>query len=144
MTKFTLFNAFIAALIGIAFILIMSLVKEPTKRRLNVLMIAGGGAVYWNGGLGIYELIFGLVMFIVAMQGFKHYYFIGIGWLLHTVWDILHHLNHHPLLPFDPISSAGCAVCDPIMAIWFLFGAPNVFKLFKKIKPTTAYPADPS
>ncbi|PYU22172.1 MAG: hypothetical protein DMG30_15570 [Acidobacteria bacterium] len=44
--------------------------------------------------------------------------FIGIGWLFHTGWDVLHHLYGNPIVPFVPTSSLGCAICDPVIAIW--------------------------
>ena len=56
---------------------------------------------------------------------------LAFGWLLHTGWDLLHHLYGNAIVPFDTSSSAGCAVCDSILAIWFFLGAPNVFNLIK-------------
>ncbi|RZJ89697.1 MAG: hypothetical protein EOO20_10290 [Chryseobacterium sp.] len=130
--EFTLNVVLAAIAIAIVFITLMSLVKEPHRQKINALLIAGAGAVYWSGGLGIWEFMFGTVMLFVAYKGFKHYYFIGIGWLLHTTWDILHHLYGNPIVYLEPSSSAGCAVCDPILAIWFFMGAPSVFNFFKK------------
>lgn len=130
--EFSLTATFVAVLIAIVFITIMSFVKEPNRQKLNAIIIAGAGSVYWSGGLGVWEFIFGSLMLFVAYKGLKHYYFIGIGWLLHTGWDILHHLYASPIIPFDPLSSAGCAVCDPILAIWFFFGAPTIWNVFKK------------
>ena len=134
---FTFVNALAAVAIAFIFITIMSLVKEPDRKKINAVLIAGAGAVYWSGGLGIWEFIFGTVMIFVAIKGLTHYYFIGIGWLLHTVWDILHHLYGNPIVYMEPSSSAGCAVCDPILALWFFCGAPSIFDLFKKQKTIT-------
>ncbi|MCY1537705.1 hypothetical protein D9M68_732130 [compost metagenome] len=116
----------------------MSLVEEPHRQRINAIIIAGAGAVYWSGGLGIWEFVFGSVMLFIAFKGLKHYYFIGIGWLLHTGWDILHHLYANPIVYIEPSSSAGCAICDPILAIWFFFGAPSIWNLFRKQKTISA------
>jgi hypothetical protein len=138
MPEFTYINAMAAVAIAFIFITVMSLVKEPNRQKINAIIIAGAGGVYWSGGLGIWEFIFGSVMLFVAFKGLKHYYFIGIGWLLHTVWDILHHLYGTPIVYLEPSSSAGCAVCDPILAVWFFLGAPSVFNLFKKPKTTAA------
>lgn len=129
---FTLVNALAAIVIAALFIAIMSFVKEPARQKINALLIAGAGGVYWSGGLGVWEFAFGTVMMIVAYNGLKHYYFIGIGWLLHTGWDLLHHLYADPIVSLEPSSSAGCAVCDPILAIWFFMGAPSVWSAFKK------------
>lgn len=90
--EFSLTATFVAVLIAIAFITIMSFVKEPNRQKLNAIIIAGAGSVYWSGGLEVWEFIFGSLMLFVAYKGLKHYYFIDIGWLLHTGWDILHHL----------------------------------------------------
>lgn len=134
--EFTVNVVLAAIAIAITFITLMSLVKEPHRQKINALLIAGAGAVYWSGGLGVWEFMFGTVMLFVAYKGMKHYYFIGIGWLLHTTWDILHHLYGNPIVYLEPSSSAGCAVCDPILAIWFFMGAPSVFEFFKKRKFT--------
>jgi len=129
---FTTLNAIAALLIAFAFITIMSFVKEPGRQKINAIIIAGAGAVYWSGGLGIWEFIFGSLMLWIAFNGLKHYYFIGIGWLLHTGWDILHHFYGNPIVYLEPSSSAGCAVCDPILALWFFPGAPTIWKILSK------------
>ena len=38
----------------------------------------------------------------------------GIGWLLHTAWDILHHLYGNPLLPFSATSSLITLFCSTL------------------------------
>ncbi|GAB3346794.1 DUF6010 family protein [Arachidicoccus ginsenosidivorans] len=129
---FTLLNALAAVLIAFVFISLMSTVSQPGRQKLNAILIAGAGSVYWNGGLGIWEYVFGAVMLALAYKGLKSYYFIGIGWLLHSAWDILHHLSGQPIIIFAPNSSAGCAVCDPILALWFFMGAPTILN-FKRI-----------
>jgi hypothetical protein len=97
--EFTLTATLVAVLIAIVFITIMSFVNEPNRQKINAIIIAGAGSVYWNGGLGVWEFMFGSLMLIVAYKGLKHYYFIGIGWLFHTAWDILHHLHvYRPLI----------------------------------------------
>lgn len=129
---FTITSAFGAVLIAFAFITIMSFVKEPLRQKINAIIIAGAGGVYWSGGLGVWEYIFGAVMLIVAFKGLQYYNFIGIGWLLHTSWDVLHHFYGNPIINVVPLSSAGCAVCDFILALWFFFGAPTIWNVFKK------------
>ncbi|HWB27580.1 MAG TPA: DUF6010 family protein [Chitinophagaceae bacterium] len=131
-------NAVAAIVIAFLFILVMSLVKEPGRQKINAFIIAGAGSVYWNGGLGVWEFAFSTLMLVIAVKGLKHYYFTGIGWLLHTGWDILHHLYGHPIVYLEPSSSAGCAVCDPILAAWFFFGAPSIFNFFKRLPITAA------
>jgi Family of unknown function (DUF6010) len=118
-------------LIGVLFICACSFLKEPQRRNFSAIMIAGAGAAYLNGGLGKWEFAFTAVMTYVAYQGLRSYNFIGVGWLLHTGWDVMHHLYGHPIVPFVPTSSLGCAICDPVIAIWCFAGAPSVFDLIR-------------
>ncbi len=134
---FTIINALAAVVIAFVYLTLSSFVKEPNRQKLSAIIVAGAGAVYWSGGLGVWEFIFGTVMLFIAFKGLTHYYFIGIGWMLHTLWDVIHHLFANPIVEFSPSSSAGCAVCDTILALWFFFNAPSVFELFKKLKSTT-------
>lgn len=129
---FTPTHALAAALIAVVYIALNSLIKEPVRQRLNALVIAGAGAVYWSGGLGLYEFWFGPVMIFMAYKGLTDYRYIGAGWLLHSGWDAVHHLYGNPIVAFSPSSSGGCAVCDSILAFWFFAGAPTIFTLFKK------------
>jgi hypothetical protein len=127
---FTWINALAAVLIALLFIVLSSLLKEPNRQKLMAIMIGGAGAAYLNGGLGELEFVFCSVMTVIAYFGMKHYYFIGIGWLLHTGWDLVHHFYANPIVPFSPSSSAGCAICDTILAIWFFRNAPGIFSRF--------------
>lgn len=114
--------------IAVAFIALMSLVQEPNRRTWMAVIVGGAGSAYLSGGgYGKLELPFVTIMTVCAYQGLQSYRYIGVAWLLHTGWDILHHLNGHPLLPFDPMSSFGCAVCDPVIAAWCFAGAPSLF-----------------
>jgi hypothetical protein len=121
-------------LIALVVISIFSFVKEPYRQKINALGIAAAGAVYWSGGFGVWEFPFGPLMLFVAYRGLSNYKFIALGWLLHTCWDILHHLYGHPIIVFAPSSSQGCAICDSVLAIWFYMGATPVFKIFQKNK----------
>jgi hypothetical protein len=73
--------------------------------------------------------VFCAVVTFCAYKGLQSYRFIGIGWLLHSAWDVLHHLYGNPIVPFAPASSAGCAITDAIIAMWFFADAPSVFEL---------------
>jgi len=115
--------------IALVFILLVSLIKEPARQKIMALMIAGAGAAYLSGGgFGPWEMVFCSVLSVLAYYGLRSYNFIGIGWLLHTAWDILHHLYGNPLLPFDLTSSLGCAIFDPVIAVWCFAGAPSPWK----------------
>jgi hypothetical protein len=110
-------------LIGLAFAAVMSLLREPHRRNLNALMVAGAGAAYLSGGgVGAWELAFTAAMTYCAYRGLSDYRWIGAGWLMHTCWDIVHAIRGVPILPFAPHSSAGCAICDPVIALWCLSG----------------------
>ncbi|MFC7641974.1 DUF6010 family protein [Streptosporangium lutulentum] len=42
------------------------------------------------------------------------------------MWDVIHHLKDAPILPFAEHSSFGCAICDPVIALWCFAGGPSV------------------
>ena len=137
---FTLLNAVAAASIALVYIALSSLINEPERQKVSAIIVAGAGAAYLSGGLGPWEFAFCTAMTFVAYKGLTTYTFIGIGWLMHTAWDIIHHLYGNPIVSFSPSSSAGCAVCDSIMAMWFFAGAPNVLGWFraKHTRPVNA------
>jgi hypothetical protein len=106
-------------------ILLVALLREPARRQFSAILIAGAGAAYLGGGLGFWELGFCTLMTVVAYRGLADYRFIGAGWLLHTGWDTVHHLYGQPVIPFLPMSSFGCAICDLGLAAWYFAGAPS-------------------
>ncbi len=83
------------------------------------------GAAYLSGGaLGLWELVFTAVVTFCAYKGLTNYTWLGVGWLLHTCWDVVHHLKGAPIIPALSHSSFGCAICDPVIALWMFRGAP--------------------
>lgn len=110
------------------FVLIMSAVKEPVRLRLNAVLAAGAAGVYLSGGFGPWEVLYPAVATPVLYFGLRSYRFIGIAWVMHSAWDIAHHLFGNPIWPFMPTSSFGCLVFDSAIATWFLVGAPSVFR----------------
>ncbi len=36
------------------------------------------------------------------------------------------------IVPFAPDSSLGCAICDPVIALWLFAGAPSVYGLLRR------------
>lgn len=122
---FTLLNALAAVIIAFIYIAVSSIAKEPYRQQISAVIIAGAGGVYWAGGFGIYEYLFATAMLFMAFKGLTNYNFIATAWLMHTTWDVLHHLYGNPIVPFSASSSAGCAVCDSVLALWFFMGAPN-------------------
>ena len=94
------------------FIALTSLLREPTRKQFSALMIAGAGFVYFGGGFRFWEVAYGAFFLWLAFRSLSDYRFVGVGWILHVLWDILHHLYGRPILPFIPLSSFGCAICD--------------------------------
>lgn len=119
-------------LIAFIYITIFSFVKEPARQTINALVIAAAGATYWSGGLNFWEFPLGPVMIFLAYKGLRNYNYLGIGWLVHTGYDILHHLYGNPIVPMVSDSSFGCAICDPVLALWLFMGAPSIMKLIDK------------
>ncbi|MET9286329.1 DUF6010 family protein [Nocardia beijingensis] len=116
-------------LIGVLYALAMSIIREPHRRRFNAIMVAGAGAAYLSGGgFGGWEFVFTAVVTYCAYRGLESWTFIGVAWLLHTAWDLLHHLKGSPIIPFAHDSSLGCAICDPVIAVWCLFGGRSLLR----------------
>jgi hypothetical protein len=116
-----------ATLVAIGFILLVSLIPEPSRRRFMAVFVAGAGSVYLNGGLGAWEFLFAALATYVAYRGLESYRFIGTAWLMHTAWDMAHHWYGNPIWAFAPTSSAQCAIADGIIALWFFAGAPSAY-----------------
>ena len=127
--EFLLQNVAAPIVVAVLFILATSCFKEPNRRHFMAIMIAGAGAAYLSGGFGVWELVFTALITVFAYKGLNSYRLIGLGWLFHTIWDVLHHLFGNPIIPFLPTSSLGCAVCDPVIAAWCFAGAPALNEL---------------
>lgn len=111
---------------AVVFVVLMSRVKEPTRRTINAIAIAGASGVYLGGGRGGWELVFAALVATLAYHGLRSYRLIGVGWLLHAAWDLVHHLDGRPIWPFMPTSSFGCLIFDSAIALWFLADAPTL------------------
>jgi Family of unknown function (DUF6010) len=114
------------------FVVAMSQVKEPARRTLNAIFAAGATGVYLSGGFGPWELLYPAIATPIVYLGLRSYRLIGLAWLMHACWDILHHFWGNPIWPFMPTSSFGCMIFDSFIAVWFLSGAPAIFPLGKK------------
>jgi uncharacterized protein DUF6010 len=109
-----------------AFVVIMSVVREPTRRTLNAVIVAGASGVYLSGGFGVWEVVYPVVATPVVYRALQSYRSVGIAWLMHAAWDLPHHLWGNPIWPFMRSSSLGCLVFDSLIAMWFLAGAPDL------------------
>jgi thiamine transporter ThiT len=134
--EITIIQLIAPLVVALIFITLCSLFREPNRQNFSALLIAGAGAAYLNGGLLGWEFAFCNVMTGVAYFGLKDYRFIGIGWLLHTAWDTVHHLYGTPIVPFVPLSSFGCMICDPVLALWYFRSAPSIFTWFGRAQRT--------
>ena len=123
------FDWILPVVIAAIFVALMSLLREPTRQRFNAIFVAGAGAAYLSGGFGVWEFPFTALATWLAFRGLDDYRFIAAAWLCHTVWDVAHHLWGNPIVPFQATSSAGCAITDALIAIWFWRGAPSVWEL---------------
>ncbi len=116
------------ALGALLFILGMGFVREPARREWNAVFVAGASGAYLSGGLGLWELLFPAVVGgVIAYRGLRSYRAIGVAWLAHSAWDLVHHLWGNPIWPFMETSSFGCTIFDAIIALWFLAGARPLF-----------------
>ncbi len=119
-------------IVGIVYCLLMSLIKESHRRHLNAIMVGGAGAAYLSGGgFGPWEFPVVALTAYVAYRGLNSWAFVGVGWLLHTAWDVAHHLKGNPILPFYHDASLACAICDPVIALWCLRGGPSLLALVR-------------
>jgi len=128
------------AVAALAFVCIMSFVYEPTRRQLNAILAAGAVAAYLSGGFGVWEVAYPVVAGPIAYLGLRSHRYIGIAWLMHAGWDILHHLYGNPIWPFLPRSSFGCMIFDAAIAVWFLAGAPSLVGRGEAMAPGSARP----
>jgi len=100
--------------------------REPARRTVNALIVAGASGPYPSGrGFGVWENAIPVVAMPFAYAGLRSYRSIAIAWLMHAGWDFLHHMWGGPIWPFMPTSSFGCLIFDMLIACWFLFGAPS-------------------
>jgi hypothetical protein len=131
-------------LVGLLYIFVMSALREPARRRFNAIMIAGAGAAYLSSsrGFGAWELVFTAAVTYCAYRGLDSYAWIGVAWLLHAGWDLLHYFKGAPILPFAGHSSLGCAICDPVIALWCLRGGPSLLELVRQRLARTEQRAD--
>src|SRR5262245_38048465 len=113
------------AVAAVLFVLTMSRAREPARRNFNAILVAGASGVYLSGGFGLWELLYPAMAAPVAYLGLRSHRAIGFAWLMHSGWDVAHHLWGNPIWPFMPTSSFGCMIFDALIAIWFLTGAPS-------------------
>lgn len=110
---------------GLVFIAVMGRVRDPARRRFNAVLVGGAMGAYISGGLGLWELPFAALGSLVAYRALESTKMIGVAWLMHSAWDLVHHAYGDPIWPFMETSSFGCFVFDTVIGAWFLLGAPT-------------------
>lgn len=119
-----------AVLSAVIAIIVASCIKEPGRQKLMAIVLGFAGGTYLNGGFAIWEFPFSIAVVVCAYTGLRWYPALGVGWILHASWDFLHHVTGNPLIDILPTSSLECAIVDPIFAVWFFAGAPDVRSWF--------------
>lgn len=109
---------------GLLFVSLMSRLRDPRRRYVNAILVGGAMGAYVGGGLGLAELPFAAVGAFVAYRGLWSNRMIGIAWLMHSAWDLVHHAFADPIWPFMETSSFGCFLFDLVLGVWFLADAP--------------------
>jgi hypothetical protein len=113
---------------ALVFVAILSLVNEPLRHKLNALAVVGAAATYVGGALGPWELVYVVVGFAVGYRALGSYRWIAVGWWMHAGWDLVHHYLGSPIWPWMPTSSFGCTLFDSAIAVWFVAGAPSIWR----------------
>jgi hypothetical protein len=116
---------------GLVFVVLMSFLKEPTRRNFNAIFVAGAMGAYISGGLGLWEVPFAAIGSVVAFRGLRDPRFIGVAWLMHSASDLAHHFFGNPIWPFMETSSFGCCIFDAVIAAWFLARAPSLLEFLR-------------
>jgi hypothetical protein len=116
---------------GLVFVLLMSLLKEPTRRNFSAIFVGGAMGAYISGGLGLWELAFAAAGSVVAFRGLQDARLIGVAWLMHSAWDLTHHFFGNPIWPFMETSSFGCCIFDAVISAWFFAGAPSLLQILR-------------
>src|ERR1044072_4112479 len=121
-------NVLALVVVGLVYVALCSLVPEPSRQKVNAVMVAGAGAAYLSGGaLGLAELAFTAAVTFCAYRGLTTYAWLGVRWLPHTAGDGVHHPEHAPILPAPADCSFGCAIGAPVIAVGLFRGAPSVW-----------------
>ncbi|MEN7538191.1 DUF6010 family protein [Aurantiacibacter flavus] len=127
-TPVTVIEVVAPVIVAFLFIALCGILREPTRQQFSAVFVGGAGAAYLSGGFGLLELVFTAIITLLSLRGLRDYRAIGVAWLLHSGWDLMHDWWGNPILPFVPNSSFGCFVCDPVIAIWYFLGAPTFWR----------------
>ncbi|SEQ63702.1 DUF6010 family protein [Microlunatus flavus] len=106
------------------------------------MVVAGASGTYLaTGTFGPVELLLAALVLVAAYRGLGSWRWIGVAWLLHTGLDLVHHLQGVELLPWARGSALGCAICDPVIALWCFTGGRPLDRLLagrRPVRPASA------
>ncbi len=114
------------------FVAVVGLLKEPTRQRAMAIMVGMAGGLFATPPFAEAGFLVGAVIAACGYFGLKSYPFIGLGWLLHAAWDTFRYSQDAGLVGQPPHASLGCAVFDPMIALWFFLGAPSVWRFARR------------
>lgn len=106
------------------FLVLFGTIAEPRRQQAMVVILGVAAGVYIDGGMGWINIAFTIAIGYCAYRGLRSYSWLGMGWLLHTGIDILQHRAGLPIWEVLPHSSFGCAVVDPVIALWCFASGP--------------------
>lgn len=121
-------NAF-GALLTVA---LVGLIPEPWRQRSMAAMVGLASIAYLGNSAFLWPVEFGLAALMLSLAGWGAFWYpvIGVARVVHGIIDLVHHEAGSPMFATVPLSSYGCAVYDPLMAMWFFAGAPSSSKLW--------------
>ena len=86
-----------------------SLAGELARQKYMAIALAVAGSAYMDSGFGAWEFPAAIAIAFCVARGlqqqkrdFGGYYAISAGWLLHTAWDVLHHVWELPIVRWIP------------------------------------------
>ncbi|MCC3406986.1 MAG: hypothetical protein JGK17_15605 [Microcoleus sp. PH2017_10_PVI_O_A] len=119
-----------------------SVISEPRRRQVNCILVGLAASTYGNHSFGLTEAAGTIILLTLGILGLGNYRWLGVAWLVHSGLDIAHHIANDPMFQYFPASSVGCAVTDPILALWFFAGAPDIFGIIKQQRSPSSFDTD--
>jgi Family of unknown function (DUF6010) len=109
-----------------------SLLGEPARQNFNAVFLAGAGAAYLSGGLRRVGVRLHRPGYPLRLHGAVVVRFCRRRMAsAHRLGRVAPPLRD-PIVPFAPDSSLGCAICDPVIALWLFAGAPSVYGALRR------------
>ena len=113
---------------AILFATLVGALKEPVRQNAMAIMVGMAGGLFATPPHAELGFVVGSLIAVCAYFGLRSYKFIAIGWMLHAAWDTFRYSQGAGLVGQPPHASLGCAVFDPMIAVWFFLGAPSPWR----------------